>query len=255
MQNNDGNLINEIREIAVQAGSIILKHYKEPLEVKNKPGLMPVTIADEKANDFIVQKLHLLTPDIPVVSEENVAKGIIPDLDTQFWLVDPLDGTKEFIKHNSDFTVNIALIRNRIPVLSVVHVPALGVSYYAEGVNKAFFQEIDQEPQAIQVRKQPGSGVVVVTSRSHRGDEVNEFLEKYPEHQETSRGSSLKFCIVATGEADLYPRFGRTMEWDTAAGHAVVLAAGGKVLDLDGKGLLYGKTDFANPYFIASGLA
>lgn len=254
-------LIAVLKMIAERAGKVILAYYAEGEEVvvTEKADTSPVTEADEAAEEFIIEALAKLTPDIPVVAEEQVAAGQVPDVaGGRFWLVDPLDGTKEFLNRNGEFTVNIALVDQGTPIAGVVHAPALAMTWTgtcgSNGEKRAVFSNTDQPPMDIRVREIPEDGAVVVASRRHgSGEEMDRFLADYTVKEMVNAGSSLKFCLVATGRADLYPRFGRTMEWDTAAGHAVLLAAGGEVKTLDGKPLAYGKAGFENPYFYAVG--
>ncbi len=247
-------LLHEIISIALGAGDIIMDIYGGPVEVKTKDDSSPVTQADEAAEKYILAALAELTPDIPVVAEEQAATGTMPDISRGvFWLVDPLDGTKEFISRNGEFTVNIALVMNGNPVLGVVHAPAIGRTFYGAEDEGAFCLEGD-EARVITARPPPTDGVVVVTSRSHgAGEELDAFLGNLNVASTSPAGSSLKFCLVAAGEADVYPRFGRTMEWDTAAGQAVLMAAGGRVETAAGDPLLYGKEGVENPHFIAYG--
>lgn len=247
-------LLHEIVSIALAAGDIIMDIYGGPVEVRTKDDSSPVTEADEAAEKHILAALAALTPDIPVVAEEAAAAGTMPDISRGvFWLVDPLDGTKEFISRNGEFTVNIALVMNGNPVLGVVHAPAKGRTFYGTEDEGAFCLE-DGEARPITARPAPADGVVVVASRSHgAGEELDAFLAGLNVASTSPAGSSLKFCLVAAGEADLYPRFGRTMEWDTAAGQAVLMAAGGRVETTAGEPLLYGKEGVENPHFIAYG--
>jgi 3'(2'), 5'-bisphosphate nucleotidase len=260
------DILAVLRLIAERAGKVILAYYVEgeEIEVRSKDDASPVTEADEAAETFILGALNTLTPDIPVVAEEAMAAGEEPVIDgNRFWLVDPLDGTKEFISRNGEFTVNIALIEDGQPVAGVVHAPAMAMTWAGvcgedEEGNKtsgrAVFAETDQPLMDIRARAIPAEGAVVVASRRHgQGQELDDFLAKYKVADKVSAGSSLKFCLVATGRADLYPRFGRTMEWDTAAGHAVLLAAGGQVYTLEDEPLDYGKPGFENPHFYAVG--
>jgi 3'(2'), 5'-bisphosphate nucleotidase len=259
------DLLAVLKLIAERAGKVILGYYAEAeeIEVRAKADASPVTEADEAAEDFILEALAKLTPEIPVVSEEAAAAGSLPDVSGGvFWLVDPVDCTKEFISRNGEFTVNIALIEDGVPVAGVVHAPALAMTWAGakeagtpEGkAGRASFSETDHETMTISARRAPEDGLLVVASRRH-GDAavLDRFLAGYPVQDMLSAGSSIKFCLVAAGKADLYPRFGRTMEWDTAAGHAVLRAAGGKVLTAEGEPLAYGKPGFENPYFIAYG--
>ncbi|MFQ6017385.1 MAG: 3'(2'),5'-bisphosphate nucleotidase CysQ [Kiloniellaceae bacterium] len=255
---DDDDLLAVLRLIAERAGKAILGYYLEAgdLEVREKADASPVTEADEASESFILEALRTLTPDIPIVSEEAMAAGDEPDIsEGLFWLVDPLDGTKDFVAGNSEFTVNIALIQDGKPVAGVVHAPALAMTWAGVGDGTATFSETDHPPMPIEVRKMPADGAVVVASRRH-GDKakLERFLADYAVKELVEAGSSIKFCLVASGKADLYPRFGRTMEWDTAAGHAVLLAAGGSARRLDDGGpLAYGKPGFENPCFIARG--
>jgi 3'(2'), 5'-bisphosphate nucleotidase len=248
-----------LRRIAERAGAAILDVYegRVAVEARQKADDSPVTAADDAAEAVILAALRELTPDIPVVSEEAAAAGNIPDVSGgRFWLVDPLDGTKEFLSRNGEFTVNIALIEDGSPTAGVVHAPALKKTWLGTGAGSACTAEGDGPLTPIHTRPQPAAGAVVTASRRH-GDAaaMDRFLAGITLGARVDAGSSLKFCLIASGEADLYPRFGRTMEWDTAAGHAVLLAAGGSVERADtGAPLLYGKAGFENPYFIARGL-
>jgi len=247
-----------LRRIAESAGVAILDVYegRVALDTRRKADRSPVTAADDAAEAVILAALHELTPDIPVVSEEAAEAGIIPDVSGgRFWLVDPLDGTKEFLSRNGEFTVNIALIEDGCPTAGVVHAPALKKTWMGAGIDTACYAEGDQPPVPIRTRSQPTAGAVVVASRRHGDAEaMDRFLAGTRVGTRVDAGSSLKFCLVASGQADIYPRFGRTMEWDTAAGHAVLLAAGGCVERADdGAPLTYGKAGFENPHFIARG--
>jgi len=243
-----------IAGIARQAGAAIMHVYATDFAVRGKADASPVTEADEQAEALILSELRSLTPRIPIVSEEAASAGQTPDIGARFWLVDPLDGTKEFISRNGEFTVNIALIEEQRPTLGVVYAPALDRLFLGAQSLGARVEE-PAGGRDIACRRVPGAGLTVVSSRSH-GDAaaLDRFLEGRTVAASINAGSSLKFCLVAAGEADLYPRFGRTMEWDTAAGDAVLRAAGGRVTELDGRELRYGKPGFANPHFIARGL-
>ncbi len=248
-------LLPEIHDIATRAGVAILRYYAEGVIVRAKADASPVTEADEVAEAIILAALAALTPEIPVVAEEAAAAGNVPDVSGgRFWLVDPLDGTREFLSRNGEFTVNIALIEDRLPVLGVVHAPALGLTFTGAGAGTAARERDGGPPEPISARLAPAEGVVVMASRSHANKPALEaYLAKVRVTSLVAAGSSIKFCKVASGEADLYPRFGRTMEWDTAAGHAVLLAAGGGIETTDGVPLTYGKEGFENPHFIAYG--
>jgi 3'(2'), 5'-bisphosphate nucleotidase len=246
-------LLPPVLHLARAAGAGILTHYTPEIAVRRKEDASPVTAADEDAEELILAGLRQLTPDIPIISEEAFARGEIPAIVPPiFWLVDPLDGTKEFLNGNGEFTVNIALVEGECPVLGVVTAPALGLSYTGAGVGSAQEWRGSAE-RRIAVRSAPLNGVTVIASRSHGTAEMLEaFLRGRRVSATREAGSSLKFCLIAAGEADLYPRFGRTMEWDTAAGQAVLAAAGGRVRTLDGTEMRYGKRGFENPHFIAS---
>ena len=230
--------------------------YAQDFEIRRKGDASPVTLADERAEKIIAAALRAAAPGIVVVAEEECEAGGVPDsAPEQFWLVDPLDGTKEFINRNGEFTVNIALIEQRVPVLGVVLAPASEVLYAGAGPGTAQRWRGTAPPEPIAARRRPPEGLTIVHSRSH---ENNAALTEYLADKRVAAlrvcGSSLKLCLIAAGEADLYPRFGPTMEWDIAAGHAVLLAAGGAVVTHDGAALCYGKDGFRNPGFIARGL-
>ncbi len=244
-----------LKDLAVTAGAAILAIYRTDFEIRGKDDKSPVTDADEAAEKVILAGLRELAPEIPVVAEESVAAGRLPDISGgRFWLVDPLDGTKEFISRNGEFTVNIALVEAGSPTIGVVHLPAKNRSYIAAGPGAAFRQDGDGEPVAIRVRAPADDGLVVVASRSHRDSKTDDYLAGFTVKELISAGSSLKLCVVAEGSADMYPRLGRTMEWDIAAGQAVLNAAGGSVTVIDtGAPLAYGKDGLDNPFFVARG--
>lgn len=254
---SDAELLESITEIARRAGGVVMQVYATDFAVRGKGDASPVTQADEWAEALILKELALLAPDIPVVAEESVAAGRIPDLGDgsgRFWLVDPLDGTKEFIGRNGEFTVNIALVERSVPILGVVFAPALGRLFGGCRGSGAFVED-GAGRRPIRCRAVPDAGLTVVASRSH-GDAaaLDAFLAGRKVARLANAGSSLKLCLIAAGEADLYPRLGRTMEWDIAAGHAVLAAAGGSVRRIDtGEPLGYGKPGFENPHFVASG--
>jgi 3'(2'), 5'-bisphosphate nucleotidase len=248
---NDTALTEAILAIALEAGDEILRICRGPLDARSKSDGTPVTEADLAADRVIVGALVHLAPDILIVSEES-APDIRPGTN-QFWLVDPLDGTRELIAGRGEYTVNIALIRGGAPVLGVVHAPTLGQTYFASGLGRAFFIEGESAAQAISVRQPKPGALVALASRSHRDAVTDAYLREHGVTETRAIGSSIKFCLLAKGDADLYPRFGRTMEWDTAAGHAVLAAAGGSVKTLDGADLRYRKPGLENPAFVASG--
>lgn len=258
-------LTENLCRLALKAGAAIMTHYEIGVTATHKEDNSPVTIADQDAERIILDGLLTIAPGIPVVSEEAAAAGIMPEIADRFFLVDPLDGTKEFLNKNGEFTVNIALIENRIPVAGVVYAPAKQRMFYSCGPGEAYEHVIapntegsldaPERPRRIAVRKPAEDGLVIIASRTHRDQKTDEYLNLYRVKEFLAAGSSLKFCLIAAGEADLYPRHGRTMEWDTAAGHAVLAAAGGSVTQLDGIPLLYGKTErgLDNPFFVARG--
>jgi 3'(2'), 5'-bisphosphate nucleotidase len=241
--------------IARQAGAAIMEIYQQDFAVEQKSDRSPLTEADLAAHRVIVDELRRLTPDIPVLSEESSS---IPFAERRhwprYWLVDPLDGTKEFVKRNGEFTVNIALIESHAPVLGVVCIPVTGRVYYGAREQGAWRQDPDRDPEAVQVEPLHRQPVRVAGSRSHAGDSLKKYLENLGEHEIVSMGSSLKFCLVAEGQADVYPRLGPTSEWDTAAAQAIVEAAGGRVTDLEMRDLRYNtKESLLNPHFLVFG--
>ena len=246
-----------VRTITREAGRVILDYYSKPAPVDYKADDSPLTQADRASHRHIVAALREATPDIPVLSEES-DPGEIAERRSwdRFWLVDPLDGTKEFIKGTGQFTVNIALIEGTEPTLGVVHVPAQNLTYWASSEG-AFKQSADAEPEGISVREASSEHLTVVASRDHAGPEVAAILERMVaagvEVESASMGSSLKFCLVAEGAADFYPRTVPTMEWDTAAAQCIVEAAGGQVTTLDGERLRYNKESLRNPSVMTFG--
>lgn len=246
----------EISALARRASEAILEIYATDFAVESKADRSPVTAADTAAEAIITQGLRVITPDVPVVAEEAAAAGRIPDVSAGvFWLVDPLDGTREFLSRNGEFTVNIGLVEGGKPILGAIHVPTLNESFVGSAHSGATRSQVNAAPQLIQVRDVPAEGLTTIASRRH-GDpaELKQFLEGRKVAGHKTAGSSLKFCAVATGDADVYPRYGRTMEWDTAAGHAVLTAAGGRIVTAEGMPLAYGKPNFENPPFIAWGV-
>ncbi len=250
-----GALLDAVAALTREAGEIILPYYRAEIDVIDKMDGSPVTAADRAADAHIVPALKHLTPGIPVVAEESVEAGDIPDVSGgRFWLVDPLDGTKEFINKRNDFTVNIGLIWDGEPVLGAVHTPVDGMVWAGAVGHGAWEETAEGTRTPIAVRAPGTDGLVIVASRSHRNPELEAYIDTLHVKESVSRGSALKFCIVARGEADLYPRTGPTMEWDTAAGHAVLLAAGGSMTKFDGTPFDYSKAEFRNGHFIARGL-
>ena len=253
--------IDALLDAALAAGREIMSVYAGDFSVVEKPDATPVTEADLRAEAVILARLAKLAPGIPVVAEEAAAAGEVPEVAGRFFLVDPLDGSREFIARNGEFTVNIALVEHGVPTLGVVHAPALGTIWWGETGKGAFAATVTDgelsEPRAIACGPCGPEGMRVVGSRSHAAPAEADYLKTIPVAALVAAGSSLKFCLLAEGRADLYPRFGRTMEWDTAAGDAILRAAGGTVETLDSQPLAYGKrnrpgeADFANPHFIA----
>ncbi len=248
-------LLDKLVALAERAGAEILKYYRGDYQVRTKSDESPVTDADEAAEALILAALRELTPDIPIVAEEEMARGIEPVIGgNRFWLVDALDGTREFIANRDEFTVNIGLIEDTSPVIGVVHAPALDVTYAATGPGTATRRQGTGKPQPIGARAIPAAGAVAVASRAHGDkDKMQAMLKQDRIADVRVSGSSIKFCLLAAGEADIYPRYGHTREWDTAAAHAVLAAAGGSVRTLDGAEMAYRKADFLNPEFIARG--
>ena len=244
--------LQAIVNLAYQAGAAIMEIYRTGhTGESSKADNSPLTLADLASHQVIVEGLARITPDIPILSEE-AANIAYPERShwTRFWLIDPLDGTKEFIKRNGEFTVNIALIENGKPVLGVVYAPVPDVCYYGAHGTGAFVQRGNSEPQIIAVKTHiTGEPIKVVASRSHSDARTEALLKYLGDYQCISMGSSLKLCLVAEGAAHFYPRLGPTMEWDTAAAHAVVNAAGGRVCNMNGVELRYNKEDLHNPAF------
>jgi 3'(2'), 5'-bisphosphate nucleotidase len=259
-----GSMIATMESIALDAGKIILGAFRNGCAVEQKGDGSPVTDADEHAEEFINNALRKTFPSIPIVAEEATSNGRLASFEygDEFFLVDPLDGTREFINGRPEFTVNIALVSKGFPVLGVVVAPALEVAFSANGYTAeriACRGDLTSRSRTTISTRPGGESLVAVVSRSHSCDLTKQFLTDHAISSCTDIGSSLKFCLLAEGKADIYPRFGRTMEWDTAAGDAVLRSAGGTTHTLDGQILRYGKvrqandTDFANPGFIGRG--
>ncbi len=251
-------LLPRVVALVDEAARAVMGHYAGEVAVTEKADASPVTAADLAAEAILAEGLRALTPDIPVVAEEERAKGTSPDpgdVGALFWLVDPLDGTKEFLKGNGEFTLNVGLVHAGRPLLGVVAAPAVEALWTGAVGHGASLRQ-GGEARAIAARVPPATGPVAMVSRSHGTPEEEDFLAAEGVVARQAAGSSLKFCRIAEGVADLYPRFGRTMEWDTAAAHAVLAAAGGRVTTRAGAPLGYGKPDFANDGgFIARGRA
>lgn len=259
MQINNKQLeefVNPVCDISYKAGLEIMKIYKEGFEIEEKNDRSPLTSADLASHNLITQNLKLLTPETPILSEES---SEIPYSERSswesYWLIDPLDGTREFIKRNGEFTVNIALIINQIPALGVVYIPVKDIYYFASINNGAFKKEQNHPAAQIRTRKsKPNNKPVICGSRSHAGKSLQAFLAEVSDYDLISMGSSIKTCLVAEGIADIYPRFGPTSEWDTAAAHCVVNEAGGVLVDTHLEPLLYNTKDsLLNPSFIVAG--
>ena len=247
-------MIDPIIEVSRQAGRVIMKYFEEGTSTNIKADGSPVTAADHEAENIIIPILKDLTPTIPIIAEESVEAGNFPKMHgNTFWLVDPLDGTKEFIHRRTDFTVNIGLIRGGLPVLGVVLAPYDGIIWAGCETKGAFIENTKGTRETISTRESNVEKLTVVASRSHRSQELENYIATLNVGESISRGSSLKFCLLASGQADIYPRLGPTMEWDTAAGHAVLLAAGGRLTNFDGTTFKYGKPKFKNGWFIAYG--
>jgi len=249
------DILLDVKDLAVQAGEAILKIYETDFEVKQKEDNTPLTKADMAAHHIIEEGLLKLSANIPVLSEES-AHIDYDERKTwrEYWLVDPLDGTKEFVKRNGEFTVNIAYICDGYPVMGVIYAPVLDLTYYAcQG--KGAYMQVDKQPSSqIHTRKMQLSKLVIAGSRSHAGSSLQRFMTQFENHEIVSMGSSLKSCLVAQGEADIYPRFGPTSEWDTGAAQCIVEEAGGRLLNLHLDRLQYNsKPSLLNPHFVVIG--
>lgn len=259
MSNNSyDRYCEKLRMTAIEAGEKIMEIRSGKIDVSYKEDSSPVTLADQAAEKIILRDLREIAPEIPIVAEESASEGNIPEVTDKFWLVDPLDGTKEFIAGGTDFTVNIALIEDGKPTFGIIYTPASGDIYIARDPNTATIQKVEDgvcvgAEMPIHVRKADRENLTALASKSHLDDDTKAYLEELNVKDKTSAGSSLKFCVVAAGHADIYPRFGPTMEWDIAAGHAILNAAGGSVTNPDGSPFQYNKPDFRNGAFIARG--
>ncbi|MBP8645620.1 MAG: 3'(2'),5'-bisphosphate nucleotidase CysQ [Syntrophobacteraceae bacterium] len=247
--------IVRVRELILEAGKAILEVYRTPdFQVTSKEDRSPLTLADSRSHEILSRGLRSLYPRIPLLSEEG--KEIPYSVRRQwplFWLVDPLDGTKEFIKRNDEFTVNVALVEDRKPVLGFIYLPVFEVLYLGD-IRQGCWEIRGDQRRSLKVSPLQGKEPVrVVKSRSHPSPQVEELLGLLPSHRAMDRGSALKFCALASGEADFYPRLGPTWEWDTGAGHAIVQAAGGVMVDPFGNPLLYNKPKLLNGPFLAAG--
>ena len=251
--------VDSLLAVMLEAGAAVMDVYASDFEIFGKADQSPVTEADRRGEAIIEAALKIIAPDIPMIGEEAKSEGKCPDISGgTFWLVDPLDGTKEFIKRGNDFTVNIGLIEDGRPTMGFVYAPALGKIYWGIVGKGAWMADVKGgrmgTARAIACRKADATKMVIVASKSHRSPELESWLAHFPAADHVSIGSSLKFCLLAAGEADLYPRLGPTCEWDTAAAHAVLAAAGGSVTVGGGAPLRYGKDTktFLNPWFLCA---
>jgi len=247
-------LISSTVEITKEAGEAITEIYNSDFDYQLKKDLSPITEADNLSHNIITDRLKMLTPEIPILSEENCDIPYkIRSQWTQYWLVDPLDGTKEFINRNGEFTVNIALMDNNTPILGIIHIPVTNETYWGSKDNGSFYSTENTDAEPISVSDNHQSPIRLVASRSHPSEMLNSLLEKIIDYEIIEIGSSIKFCHIASGQADCYPRFGPTSEWDTAAGEAIVRFAGGHLVTANGDLMSYNlKRDYLNPNFIVS---
>ena len=246
--------INNLIEISMDAGKAIMDVYTTDFNVEKKEDKSPLTKADTLSHDIISRSLKKLTPNIPVLSEESINVSTYERTGwNEYWLVDPLDGTKEFINKNGEFTTNIAFIRENRPIFGIIFAPALNQIYWGSEHNGSFMLDTKDLSSIMEINalKSVGPSICIATSRSHPSKELNNFVKGIARHKVRKIGSSLKFCLIAKGEVDCYPRFGPTSEWDTAAGEIIAKSSGAIVADLEGKSLIYNKRDgFLNPNFI-----
>jgi 3'(2'), 5'-bisphosphate nucleotidase len=247
-------LISSTVEIAKEAGKAITEIYNSDFDYQLKKDSSPITAADNLSHNIITDRLKILTPEIPILSEENCDIPYkIRSQWTQYWLVDPLDGTKEFIKKNGEFTVNIALTENNTPIFGVIHIPITNETYWGSQVNGSFYSNENNDVKEICVSENNQNPIRLVASRSHPSEMLSSLLEKIVDYEIIKIGSSIKFCLIASGQADCYPRFGPTSEWDTAAGEAIVRFAGGHLVTANGDLMSYNlKRDYLNPNFIVA---
>ena len=258
-------LANALLPAVLLAGRVEMRYFESDIEIERKADKSPVTKADREAEDILLKALEQVEPDIPVVAEEQFAAGSVPHIGSAFFLVDALDGTREFIKKRAEFTINIGLIVDGKPVFGMIYAPVLKQLFVTTHLDTAVEFDIEPDSKAqslsslsarkLQVREVKDEGLVAFASRSNRSEETEQFLSQHNVRETRQVGSSLKFCLIARGDANLYPRLGPTSEWDIAAGHAILEAAGGRVMGLDGQPLVYGKSEqkFLNPHFVAWG--
>jgi len=254
------NITSELVNIAYKAGSLIMDIYNKDFEISIKDDNSPVTVADKNAEKLILKDLNNKFPEIPIISEEAYSNGEMPNFSDEFFLVDPLDGTKEFIKKNGEFTVNIGLIKNELANIGVVYAPAKKRMFFCDDINNAYELEINNDfsgslenAKKINTNSSDLKNITAIISRSHNNIETNNFLKNLSIKETILLGSSYKFCLIASGKADIYPRFSPTCEWDIAAGHAILKAAGGNIYTIDGNEIRYGfkERKFINPSFLA----
>ncbi|MCB1460044.1 MAG: 3'(2'),5'-bisphosphate nucleotidase CysQ [Nitratireductor sp.] len=245
-------MLETLAGLVRHGGEIAMRHHGRLASVQHKADNSPLTAADLEVDEFLCRELARIFPDIPVVTEERAASHASGFAGKRFFLVDPIDGTKEFVQSRGEFTVNVGLVENGVAVAGAVCAPAVG-RLFAGAAGLGAFEEPATGGDRRELKAKPvdNDALVVVASRSHLTAETEAFIAANPVRDLANAGSSLKFCLLASGEADLYPRFGPTMEWDTAAGHAILSAVGGKVEEISGEPLHYGKADYRNPFFIA----
>lgn len=256
-------LVEALLPSVLAAGRIEMAHFAAGVAVETKADTTPVTAADHEAEEVLIAGLHRVAPGVPVVAEEEVAAGRTPATENAFFLVDPLDGTRAFINRSPEFTINIGLVEGCQPVFGIIYAPALDLLFATLGPQEAVEARISPAADGVRLadvtlmrlatRAPDPAGLIAFASRSHAAQSTDEFLQQLPIAEKRKASSSLKFCLIARGEADLYARLGQTSEWDTAAGQAILTAAGGSVTTLDGRPLIYGKRDagYANPHFVA----
>tara|TARA_B110000438_G_scaffold237418_1_gene234795 strand:- start:492 stop:1307 length:816 start_codon:yes stop_codon:yes gene_type:complete len=247
-------LIDDLIVISKEAGKAIMKIYSSDFDFQIKEDLSPLTLADNISNKIICEKLKILTPDLPIISEEGSKISFeVRSRWKKYWLIDPLDGTKEFIKRNGEFTINIALIENNIPILGIIHIPTTNETYWGSNIDGSYYSNERIFKKRIRISNNSVAPIRIITSRSHPNKSLNLLLKEIGKYEIIRLGSSLKFCHIASGNADFYPRFGPTSEWDIAAGDAIVRYAGGYISDLNNKPIMYNmKESFLNPNFIVS---
>jgi 3'(2'), 5'-bisphosphate nucleotidase len=243
------NNIERLKEIAIKAGMIVMSYYKKNLDIQIKNDNSPVTKADIESNSYIVDALHNLDPNIPIIAEENLDNNQV-NINDRFWLVDPLDGTAGYIEQNDQFAINIALVNKHEPLLGIIYIPVLEELFY--NIGPRAYKQVGNQITEIKTNKHYDRPIITASANA-TCLQTKDFIETLDPKEIINMSSAIKFCLIAEGKADIYPRFKRTMEWDSAAGHAIVNAAGGKILDASGSTLLYGKELFENKGFIVYG--